>query len=530
MSFQTVRRAGPVALAALALTGGAFALAPLVLGGGGPGLEIVFVTDPVLDRVYRCSELVVNGAYNDDGDVVVLYDDVVGSIALTDPIAITTFLDDTVYVGDSSERIVLALNDVDEDGDASEAGEHWLYFDGHAGGNFHGHEAPHISAVATSLAQSVVWLASSSTQSGEGEVILRLEDMNLDLDANDFGEAAVFYTAPESHHDDSRIVGLRMGDDGRLYFAENGSSGARARGVYRLEDANNNGVIDAGEESAFWLPSLPVGAELSALDHDEAEYWYLLDRTNSVVYRGRDDNDDGVIDASEYGPVWSVSSPLVCNDIAVTDEGGLHIGDSGGTTRMFFGADLDASGVVDVTEEIESYSSALSNLDMGAAHGVAADFHAHGEIGTAFCFGVTPAVCPCSNFGAVGTGCANSTGAGALLEGEGSTGIANDDAAFHAHGMPANANAVLFQGTLAVNGGIGAPFRDGLRCVAGAVRRLGLNQADAAGGCEWGPGLAATGGWAAGQTLNFQVWYRDPQGPCSNGSNFTNALAVTFDP
>lgn len=525
-----VRRAGPVALAALALTAAASALAPRLLGGGGPGLEIVFVTDPVLDRVYRCSEVIINGAYNDDGDAVVLYDDVVGSIALTDPIAITTFLDDTVYVGDSSERIVLALNDVDEDGDASEAGEHWLYFDGNPGGNFHGHQTPHLRAVATSLAQSVVWLATNSTQAGESERILRLEDTTLDLDANDFGEASVFHSVPESAPGDSEVVGLRMGDDGRLYFAENGSTGARARGVYRLEDANSNGVIDPGEESAFWLPSLPVGAELSAIDHDEAEYWYLLDRANSVVYRGRDDNDDGVIDASEYGPVWTVSSPLVCNDIAVTDEGGLHIGDSGATTRMFFGADADSSGAVDVTEELESYSSAIANFDMGAAHGIAADFHDHGQIGTAFCFGVSPAQCPCSNFGATGTGCANSTGAGAVLDGEGSSGISNDDAAFHAHGMPANVNAVLFHGTLALNGGLGAPFRDGLRCAGGVTRRFGVQQADAAGASEWGPGLATHGGWVVGQTLNFQAWYRDPQGPCSAGSNFTNAVAVTFDP
>ena len=38
----------------------------------------------------------------------------------------------------------------------------------------------------------------------------------------------------------------------------------------------------------------------------------------------------------------------------------------------------------------------------------------------------------------------------------------------------------------------------------------------------------STGQITAGQTWNFQAWYRDPDGPCGQGSNFTNALEVTF--
>ena len=32
----------------------------------------------------------------------------------------------------------------------------------------------------------------------------------------------------------------------------------------------------------------------------------------------------------------------------------------------------------------------------------------------------------------------------------------------------------------------------------------------------------------AGDTWYFQAWYRDPFGPCGNGSNFSNAMEVTF--
>ena len=32
----------------------------------------------------------------------------------------------------------------------------------------------------------------------------------------------------------------------------------------------------------------------------------------------------------------------------------------------------------------------------------------------------------------------------------------------------------------------------------------------------------------AGQTWNFQGWYRDPNGPCGTQFNLTNGLAITF--
>lgn len=498
-------------------------------GGGEKGLEILFVTDPTLDRVYKCAEVLVNSSFNDSTDIVVLYDDVVGTIPLSDPIAITASIDDTLYVGDSSEQIVLALNDANENDDATESGEHWLYFDGRVGGNFHALLAPRIGALTINSGQPVVWLATGSAQPGEHERILRLEDRNLDLDANDFDEAAVYFTAAESHHDDSAITALRTGGDGRLYLLENGSTGARTRGVWRLDDTNQSGAIDQpGEESLFWVLNVAPGAQLAALDRTD-EHWYVLDKANSVVYRGSDANNDGVIDSTEGGPFWSFSSPLGCEDIAVTDEGGVFVGDAGAADRLFFAEDGDLSSAVDPSEELEAYSSSVSAFSMGGPHGLAPDFHVHGVIGTPFCSGSVSSNCPCGNSGTASTGCANSTGLGAQLEGEGSTGVSNDDAAFHCHGLPAGVSAVLFQGTLQLGAGLGLPFRDGLRCVGGAVQRLGLSTADVNGEAEWGPGLASQGAWVPTQTLQFQVWYRDPAGPCSLGSNFSNGLAVTFD-
>jgi len=153
------------------------------------------------------------------------------------------------------------------------------------------------------------------------------------------------------------------------------------------------------------------------------------------------------------------------------------------------------------------------------------------ELGTAYCFGDgsgTP--CPCNNRGARGTGCANSTGRGASIDANGSPSVAADDLEIVASDMPPHVSVLLFQGTQRVNGGAGAAFGDGLRCVGGVLKRFPGQSASAAGGATWGPGLASFGGWTAGLTENFQAWYRNNGGPCGSGFNLSSARSITFTP
>jgi hypothetical protein len=152
------------------------------------------------------------------------------------------------------------------------------------------------------------------------------------------------------------------------------------------------------------------------------------------------------------------------------------------------------------------------------------------EVGTAACFGDgTATACPCGNTGGTGQGCANSTGAGAILSASGSTSVAADSLTFTASNLPNGTSALLFQGTGLLQGGAGFPFGDGLRCVGGSVVRLGIRPAPS-GSVTYGPGLAAAGGWAAGQQRSFQVWYRNNVGPCGSGFNLSPARTITFTP
>jgi len=153
------------------------------------------------------------------------------------------------------------------------------------------------------------------------------------------------------------------------------------------------------------------------------------------------------------------------------------------------------------------------------------------EIGTASCFGDgSGTACPCSNGASPGQGCANSTAAGASLDADGSTSVAADDLALVATHLPPHVSTLLIQGTQPARGGAGIAFGDGLRCVGGVIKRFPPRSSSPSGTVTFGPGLAAFGGWAAGQTENFQAWYRDHGGPCGSGFNLSSARTITFTP
>ncbi len=157
---------------------------------------------------------------------------------------------------------------------------------------------------------------------------------------------------------------------------------------------------------------------------------------------------------------------------------------------------------------------------------------ASAQVGDPFCFGQG---CPCNNDDPL-AGCGNagfdgspSTGAKLEVLGGGAV-IVNDDLALGISGMATNQFGMLFTST----NGTSLSFGDGLRCVGGRLYRFPVRQSDAAGTFQEA-GLVATsntfhagGAVTAGSTWNYQVWYRDPGGPCGTDFNVTNALPVTW--
>ena len=159
--------------------------------------------------------------------------------------------------------------------------------------------------------------------------------------------------------------------------------------------------------------------------------------------------------------------------------------------------------------------------------------------GTPYCFGDgSGAACPCGNTGAPGHGCANAQNAsGARLTASGTPSVSQDDVNLGLSGLPGAGTAVLyFQGTLALGGGQGVPFGDGLRCAGGVVERLGVTLAQADGNVF--PSTVALGTLsdlgqvpALGGTRYYSAWYRDIAPFCTGATwNLSNGVEVVWTP
>jgi len=141
---------------------------------------------------------------------------------------------------------------------------------------------------------------------------------------------------------------------------------------------------------------------------------------------------------------------------------------------------------------------------------------------------------PCGN-NYPGAGCSNSTGLGALLQATGTSSVGLDNLVLTTTQAPPNRFGVLFMGTVFVGP---VPFADGLRCVGGLARRWPLQNSGPSGTFVYGPGMAAYATanyppvfWLTpGSTWHFQMWFRDPTGPCGLSSNMSNSASVTFTP
>lgn len=506
-------------------------------------LPITFITDIGADVVYRAIDENDDFDYNDAGETVVFYDSAAAgaTVPLSDPIGITTSPDDFLYVIDSTEDLIACMEDLDDDGDCHGAGENSLYFDGTAGGNAAGIRMAEPRGIVT-VDLGVLWVANVSSGGADPSIIIRLEDTNADLDANDANEARAYYTPTTSGSPlDSRPTAIEIGEDEHVYYVENGSTGVHQQGIYRLVDLDMDGTIqEATERTAFFLPPVQLNPmDLIALDvtrHEDEhgpgesdgdeEVWFLLDAGNDIVWRLVDENEDGVIGSGESWPLWSVGNIF---DLSTTEGEQLLAPDAADPARIEYAFDIDFDHSVNpaIGENLDAYHDDVNfEIDMDSPYAIDNDFHGHEEVGHNYCVGT---LCPCGNPGDLfGGGCANSTGDGALLNGEGTSGVALDDLAFHCTFLPDAQPALLFVGVGEASSGAGNPFNDGLLCVTGPYIRLGVEVATG-GEAEFGPGLGAIGGWQPGDTRYFQVHYRDPVGsPCGALANMSNGVEVTF--
>lgn len=149
---------------------------------------------------------------------------------------------------------------------------------------------------------------------------------------------------------------------------------------------------------------------------------------------------------------------------------------------------------------------------------------------SAFCFGDSSQPCPCAS-SQNSAGCTNSLGTGGQLSVSGTASLSNDTLVLSGAGMP-DAPALYFQGGDFFN--YGTAFGDGVLCVAGALRRLGILQ-NVSGSSQYpdaGDAPVSVQGLVTTTGLRYyQTWYRNAADFCTLArSNLTNAMAIEWGP
>lgn len=139
--------------------------------------------------------------------------------------------------------------------------------------------------------------------------------------------------------------------------------------------------------------------------------------------------------------------------------------------------------------------------------------------------GPPPPTCGATNYC---TSLPNSTGASATITSFGSASVAANDLQLDVFGCPPNKTGVFFFGPNQV----AVLFGDGLRCVGGSIKRLGVTSTDIFGFAQVSLDITSSTFTTSaapavpGGITNFQFWYRDPG--FATGFNLSDGLEVEW--
>jgi Ca2+-binding RTX toxin-like protein len=290
-----------------------------------------------------------------------------------------------VLLGDQGSDQIIHLRDLNGDGDATDDGERAAFFDATnasglaspAGNVFAIHQAPNGTVYAGD---------------GDTDSVYALRDMNGDGDANDAGEASVWFSADNAAGLPFITPnGIATGPDGALYVVNAGViAGPVDDVIYRTVDLNGDGdANDLGEASA-WLDLQTLNAKSSAFDLSfSGNVAYVTDTNGAdpdTVYRIEDLDGDGTIETGEAKIFVADGNPFGAPvDFAHAAANGSvytwELTASGGVSHVYRLTDLNGSGDIDqAAEAVEVWNTSKLPAGFDNQVGFAIAASANGDL------------------------------------------------------------------------------------------------------------------------------------------------------
>lgn len=332
----------------------------------------ILLGDRFNNRINYLKDSNFDGDFADTGEIVPWYTGINGILPTTiQDLAIGS--DGTVYLSDSGTDSIITLVDGDSgvfppivpNGNADDPGEAKIYFDASSALGFVA-AGPQGICVTQGTFADVIWIANNGNGLIANDRVIRCEDLNGDGDAQDVGEAVIWYEkstsilngGPDLDNPNTLIVD----PVGQLLVCHGSANGA-VRGVYRLLDAGGTpGANDAGEVNLYF--PLPNGTAAFAFTMQASRNGdvFVMDRgTPDVLYTLRDLNGDGdAMDAGESTVFWQPSAlvpgtgSLVDNLVEYIEWDGSIVtllAEDQTPDRVLRLQDLNVSGTIDLTIE-----------------------------------------------------------------------------------------------------------------------------------------------------------------------------------
>jgi len=257
-----------------------------------------------------------------------------------------------IYSDQTTDQIIHAF-DLNGDGDANDAGETSVFFDG-----------TNVSGLAqpTGSVFTMTQGTGGEVYVGDGgsDTVYRLQDRNGNNNAQDAGEAQVWFSADNA--EGLALItpnGVAQGGDGAIYVVEADTVGTpNGDFVYRTRDLNGDGDANDAGESSVWLDLTALSPTSSPFEiRFDGDVAYIIDSNGggtNVVYRAEDTNADGQVTGSEVSVYIDENDAPV--DFALSVFGGdvftMELLDFSGSQSLFRIDDVNADGVIDGFDDI----------------------------------------------------------------------------------------------------------------------------------------------------------------------------------